>query len=133
MQPTERQWVADVPMLVTTDLMERGRQRFDIHCAVCHGKAGYGNGLASQRALELEQGTWILPTSLHSPHVSAQPAGQVFNSITNGVRKMPAYGHQIPIEDRWAIVLYMQALQRSQQASLDDVPEKMRTKLREMN
>lgn len=129
----ERKWVDDVPMPITTQLMERGRQRFDIHCAVCHGKAGYGNGLASQRALELEQGTWIPPTSLHSPHVIAQPAGQLFNAITNGVRKMPAYGHQIPVEDRWAIVLYMRALQRSQQASLEDVPETMRTTLREMN
>ncbi|MCH2594435.1 MAG: DUF3341 domain-containing protein [Pirellulales bacterium] len=131
--PNDRNWVADVPMPLTTQFMERGRQRFDIHCAVCHGKAGYGNGLASQRALELEQGTWVLPTSLHSPHVIAQPAGQLFNSITNGVRKMPAYGHQIPVEDRWAIVLYMQALQRSQQASLEDVPETIKTKLREMN
>lgn len=132
-EANDRQWVEEVPIPITTQLMERGRQRFDIHCAVCHGKAGYGNGLVSQRALELEQGTWVPPTSLHSPHVIAQPAGQLFNSITNGVRKMPAYGHQIPVEDRWAIVLYMRALQRSQQASLEDVPETIRTKLREMN
>lgn len=132
-EPLKRDWVEEIPVAITAKLMERGRQRFDIHCAVCHGKAGYGNGLASQRALELEQGTWVPPTSLHAPYVIAQPAGQLFNSITNGVRKMPAYGHQIPVEDRWAIVIYMRALQRSQQASLDDVPESMRTKLRELN
>ncbi len=127
------QWVKEVPMTVSTELMERGRERFDIHCAVCHGKAGYGNGLASLRALELEQGTWVPPTSLHSQHVIDQPVGQLFNSITNGVRKMPAYGHQISVEDRWAIVLYMRALQRSQQASLADVPTDLRATLREMN
>ena len=129
----ERQFVQEIPMPITPELMERGHERYDIHCAVCHGKAGYGNGLVSQRALELQQGTWVPPTSVHSPHLLDQPAGQLFNSITNGVRKMPAYGHQIPVEDRWAIVLYLRALQRSQQASLSDVPEDLRTTLREMN
>lgn len=129
----ERQFVQEIPMPITPELMDRGHERYDIHCAVCHGKAGYGNGLVSQRALELQQGTWVPPTSIHSPHLLDQPAGQLFNSITNGVRKMPAYGHQIPVEDRWAIVLYLRALQRSQQAALSDVPEDLRTTLREMN
>jgi mono/diheme cytochrome c family protein len=129
----ERDWVTDIPLPVTSELMDRGRERFDIHCAVCHGKAGQGNGLASLRALELEQGTWVPPTSIHAEHVREQPLGQLFNVITNGVRKMPAYGHQIPPEDRWAIVLYLRALQRSQHASIDDVPEEIQPTLREMN
>ncbi|MEM9657063.1 MAG: cytochrome c, partial [Planctomycetota bacterium] len=130
---TERRWIAEAPVVASMEMMERGRQRFNIHCAVCHGRAGYGNGLASQRALELQQGSWIPPTSLHAKHVLEQPDGQLYGAITNGVRKMPAYGHQIPVEDRWAIVLYVRALQRSQNASLDDVPEEIRRTLRERN
>ena len=126
-------YVAKIPIEVTDELMRRGRTQFNIHCAVCHGKAGYGNGLASQRALELEQGTWVPPTNLHADYLLEQPDGQLFNSITNGVRKMPAYGHQIPPEDRWAIVAYLRALQRSQNTSLDDVPENYRQTLREFN
>jgi cytochrome c len=126
-------YVDRVPMEVNDMLLREGRTQFNIHCAVCHGKAGYGNGLASQRALELEQGTWVPPTSLHSPHLFEQPDGQLFNSITNGVRKMPAYGHQIAPRERWAIVAYIRALQRSQQTTIDDVPEDYRPTLREFN
>ena len=125
-----QQWRDEFPIEVTESLVERGRERFNIHCAVCHGKAGYGNGLASIRALELQQGTWVPPTSLHAEYVQAQPVGQLFNSITNGIRKMPAYGHQISSEDRWAIVLYVKALQRSQNATLADVPMDLRSTLR---
>ncbi len=126
-------WVTEIPLPATVEMMERGRERFNIHCAICHGRAGMGNGLASQRALELEQGTWLPPTSIHADHVREQPVGQLFHTISHGVRKMPAYGHQIVPEDRWAIVMYLRALQRSQHASIEDVPEEIRPTLREMN
>ena len=129
----ETDWVTEFPLPISTALMERGRESFNIHCAVCHGRTGQGNGLASLRALQLEQGTWVPPTSIHADYVRQQPVGQLFHTITNGVRKMPAYGHQIPPEDRWAIVLYLRGLQRSQYASIDDVPEELRTSLREIN
>lgn len=129
----EPNWTEEFPLQVTTELMERGQLSFNVHCAVCHGRAGYGNGLVSQRATELQQGTWVPPTSIHADHVRKQPDGQLYNVITNGVRKMPAYGHQISVKDRWAIVLYLRALQRSQQTSLADVPETIRPTLREMN
>lgn len=132
-EPPLPNYVEKAPVEVDLPLMERGQVQFNIHCAVCHGKSGYGNGLVSQRALELQQGTWVPPTSLHSPHLLEQPDGQIFNSITNGVRKMPSYGHQIPPEDRWAIVAYIRALQRSQNAEIDDVPEDYRNTLREFN
>jgi len=64
--------------------------------------------------------------SLHVPSVREQPVGQLFNTITNGVRKMPAYGSQISVEDRWAILLYVRTLQRSRNATLDDVPPEFR-------
>ena len=129
----ESNWVKEFPLPVTDELMRRGREQFNIHCAVCHGRTGAGNGLASLRALELEQGTWVPPTSIHADHVRKQPVGQIFNTITHGIRKMPPYGHQIPPEDRWAIVLYMQALQRSQDTTLDDVPLNLRPSLRAVN
>ena len=126
-------YVDRIPLPVTAELMRLGRTQFDIHCAVCHGRAGYGNGLASQRALELEQGTWVPPTNLHTGYLLDQPDGQIFQSITNGVRKMPSYGHQIPPRERWAIVAYVRALQRCQNTTIDDVPEDYRQSLREFN
>ncbi len=129
----EPNWVDTIPLSITGQMMDRGRERFNIHCAVCHGRSGEGNGLASLRALELEQGTWVPPTSIHAEHVRQQPDGELFNTITNGVRKMPGYGHQISAADRWAIVLYLRALQRSQNATIDDVPDDVRLTLRELN
>lgn len=123
-------WADGFPPQVTVDraLLERGRERFDIFCAVCHGTAGFGDGMVDRRARALmESGpasfgtTWVLPTSLHDPMVVDQPNGQIFNSITNGVRNMPAYGPQIPVQDRWAIVAYVRALQIGQGSSEAEV------------
>jgi mono/diheme cytochrome c family protein len=116
-------WVTEIPLPITDSMMQRGRQRFDIYCAPCHGLSGDGNGLVAIRARELQQSTWVPPASLHTDPVRQQPVGQLFHSITNGVRKMSAYGSQISVEDRWAIVLYIRALQRSQNASPEDVPQ----------
>ena len=116
-------WATDFPPQVSVDmaLLERGRQRFDIYCLPCHGAAGYGDGIVNKRAMELMNlgtngTTWVQPKSIHDADVREQPLGQIYNSITNGVRTMPAYGSQIPVADRWAIVAYVKALQRSQNA-----------------
>ncbi len=129
----EQKWTDTIPVPVTNDLMRRGRQRYNIYCATCHGRAGDGNGPVSVRALALEQGTWVPPTSIHADHVRQQPAGQLYNTITNGVRKMPGYGSQIEPEDRWAVVLYLRALQRSRQATTADLPKDEVNKLRDIN
>ncbi len=115
---------------VTMASIARGQERFNIYCTPCHGYSGAGNGTVNQRALELVSnvegpvnGTvWVAAKSLHDATVSVQPVGQLFNTVTNGVRNMAGYGSQIPIEDRWAIVSYVRALQRSQNASINDVP-----------
>jgi mono/diheme cytochrome c family protein len=125
-------WVTEIPLPISENLMQRGRQRFNIYCAPCHGRSGDGNGLVAVRARELQQSTWIPPASLHTDPVRQQAVGQLFNSITNGVRKMPAYGSQISVEDRWAIVLYIRALQRSQNASPEDVPQKDLESMRDL-
>ncbi len=107
---------------VSMTLMKRGQERFNIYCQPCHGAAGYGDGIVNKKAMELlnlgtNGTTWVAPKSIHEEQIRAQPVGQIFNSITNGVRNMPPYGPQIPVADRWAIVAYVKALQRSQNAS----------------
>ena len=115
---------------ITHRLLVRGRERFNIYCAPCHGLSGYGDGVVARRADRLQQGTWIPPSSLHVPPASTRSVGHLFNTVTNGIRSMPSYGSQIPVEDRWAVVAYVKALQRSQHASADDVPSDKRSQLR---
>lgn len=118
------------PLDVTAELVERGRQRYNVYCATCHGLAGDGDGITSQLAFDREEPKWIRPLSFHLELVRDQPAGLLYQTISDGIRKMPAYGSQIPIQDRWAIVLYVRALQRSRNASIEDVPTDLREYLR---
>ena len=114
------------PMPVTMKGMKRGQERFEIFCATCHGLAGDGDGITSQLAFDREEPKWVRPLSLHNSSVVEQPVGQWFRTITNGIRTMPSYRVQIPVEDRWAILLYVRALQRSRNATMKDVPEELR-------
>ena len=115
-------FVAKIPLPVTEAFVRRGQQRFDIYCSPCHGLAGYGDGLVARRAEQLQEGTWVPPSSLHSEQVRLRSNGHLFNTITNGIRNMPSYGAQIPVADRWAIVAYVRALQKSQDARPEDLP-----------
>jgi mono/diheme cytochrome c family protein len=123
-------WVETVPIPVDAKLMERGRGRFRIYCSPCHGLDGSGKGMVARRADRREEAKWVPPSSFHTDLVRGRPDGHIFNTISNGIRHMPAYGAQIPPEDRWAIVAYVRALQRSQNATLDDVPPAARSSLR---
>lgn len=123
-------WATDFPSQITVNesLVVRGQDRFNIYCTPCHGGAGYGDGIVHQRAMKLVTAgmngtTWVAPKSLHEKAIRDQPIGQIYNSITNGVRTMPPYGDQIPTNDRWAIVAYVKALQRSQHAAPADLPQ----------
>lgn len=101
----------------------RGQERFGIYCAPCHGLAGDGDGMIAKRADELvitgraKGMAWVPPSNLNQDVVRTQPVGQLFESITHGVRNMPPYGAQIAPEDRWAIILYLRALQKKAQAA----------------
>ena len=123
-------WVETIPVDVNQGTLQQGRERYDVYCSPCHGLAGFGDGMVARRADELLEGTWTPPTSFHSDLLRQRPAGHLFNTISNGIRNMPAYGPQIPVEDRWAIVAYVRALQRSQNATVDDVPPDIRAQLR---
>ena len=118
------------PVPVTEALLARGQERFDIYCATCHGLAGAGDGMVHRWAESLQQGTWTPPTDLATKTVVDRQHGYLYNVIKSGVRNMPAYGHQIPPADRWAIVAYVRALQRARNATMDDVPEENRRTLR---
>jgi mono/diheme cytochrome c family protein len=123
-------WLAVMPMEVDAAMLERGRERFEVYCSRCHGLAGGGDGIVNERALRLEEGTWTPPSDLHTDLVRDREHGHLFNSITHGIRNMPAHGPQIPEEDRWAIIAYLRALQRSQAADIEDVPPEKRDTLR---
>jgi mono/diheme cytochrome c family protein len=123
-------WVEIIPVEVDRGFLQHGRERYDVYCSPCHGLAGFGDGMVAKRADELLEGTWTPPTSFHTELLRERPVGHLFNTISNGIRNMPAYGPQIPVEDRWAIVAYVRALQRSQNATVDDVPPDIRAQLR---
>ena len=132
-------WATMLPASIDVDmpLLERGQARFAIYCAPCHGWNGLGNGPVNQRAQELmdnaegpPDGTiWTQARNLHDPTWSEQPVGQIFNTITNGKNSMAGYASQVPLHDRWAIAAYVKALQRSQNASMQDVPPDQRAGL----
>jgi mono/diheme cytochrome c family protein len=115
-------WVAELPVKLDAALIERGENRFNIHCAVCHGRTGAGNGITTQHG-------FVGVANFHQDKYRAMPVGEIFNTITNGKGLMAAYGPQVTPADRWAIVAWVRVLQRSQHAKIDDVPEPFRTEL----
>lgn len=124
------EWVVDFPFEITAENMKRGRDGYEVYCAPCHGYSGGGDGMVAKRADELAEGTWTPPPTYHSDRLIQMPVGQIFQVITYGVRNMPAYGPQIPTEDRWDIIAYVRALQRSGNATLEDVPAEYREALK---
>jgi mono/diheme cytochrome c family protein len=114
-------YVSDFPADVTvdSDLLTRGKLRFEIYCSVCHGYAGQGNGLVNQRAVALAQSgkaTWTTAKSLHNAVVKdpkQNPVGRLFDTISHGRGTMGPYRDQISTADRWAIVAYVKALQET--------------------
>jgi mono/diheme cytochrome c family protein len=116
-------FVVTVPVPVTEELMARGKQRFEIYCLPCHGPVGDGAGIVKKYG-------YATIRSLHEKIVVAQPDGELFNTITHGKATMFPYGSQISIEDRWAIVAYVRALQRSRLGLVDEVPAAMKAGLK---
>ncbi|HMP17509.1 MAG TPA: cytochrome c, partial [Gemmatales bacterium] len=98
-------------------MMARGQRQYKIYCAVCHGTAGYGDGMvhrvATERAAGGDLSLWVPPKSFHDPLIASKPDGELFDTITWGKNKMMGYGYRLTPEDRWAIVLYVRALQKS--------------------
>ena len=113
---------ATFPLGVTAELLARGRDRYDIFCSPCHDRVGRGQGMVVQRGFRQ-------PTSFHDERLRAALPGYYFDVMTNGFGAMSSYASQVPVRDRWAIAAYIRALQLSQHARLDDVPESERGSL----
>lgn len=123
-------WIKDLPaeMAPTKALMDRGQERYNIYCAPCHGFDGGGHGIVPERVAAYG-GAWdarnlVTPGGNGAPPSVAitMPNGQLFNTISNGYNTMMGYAAQVPVRDRWAIVLYVRALQRAQNAVRDELP-----------
>lgn len=107
---------AYMPFPVTKEVLERGRERYNIYCAPCHSRLGDGNGFIPSRGFARK------PPSYHSERLQKAPLGYFYDVITNGFGTMPDYASQIVPRDRWNIVAYVRALQLSQNATKADVP-----------
>jgi mono/diheme cytochrome c family protein len=115
-------WGTGIPVPVTPELIQRGRERFNITCAMCHGQTAAGNGITKQYGL-------ATVVTLQDDRIRKMADGEIFNTITNGKNTMMAYGPTIMVSDRWAIIAYLRALQRSQNATATDVPPEHRADL----
>ena len=117
------QWGTGMPFEITPKLMERGRERFTINCSPCHGATAAGTGIAGKFGL-------VAIANLHLERIRTMADGEIFNTITNGKNTMMGYGDRIQVQDRWAIIAYVRALQKSQGgATINDVPPAERAAL----
>ncbi len=105
------------PLPVTDTLLKRGQERFNINCSMCHGRLADGNGTVKRRSYGA-----LVPANLQEPRLREVADGHIFDVITHGIRTMQPLGWNIPVGDRWAIIAYVRALQRSQNANIKDVP-----------
>lgn len=118
-----------LPIEANEENIKLGKAKYEIYCSACHGYSGFGDGLVSKRAASLAQDTWTPPSSLHLDRIQKQPVGQIFHTISKGQGKMASYASSITPQERWSIVLYVRALQRSRNANIEDVPVDQRGSL----
>jgi mono/diheme cytochrome c family protein len=109
-------YITTIPAALTVDekFLADGKKGFDVHCGLCHGDTGAGDGMIHQRASELAaqgEAIWVQPTDLNGVRIMDMADGQIFETISNGLNTMPAYAGQIPVEQRWQIIAYVRALQ----------------------
>jgi mono/diheme cytochrome c family protein len=103
------------PFPVTRAVLERGQERYNIFCAPCHSRTGAGDGMIVRRGFRH-------PPALWDEKLRKAPVGHLFDVVTRGLGSMPAYARQIPVNDRWAILAYVRALQLAHYAELDALP-----------
>jgi len=111
---------------VNARLLERGKQRYAIYCSSCHGMDGLGLGIVHARATELVEPKWVPPANLHTTTVIGRQEGHLYNTINVGIRNMAGLGGQITVDDRWAIVAYVRALQLAQDAPANLLTDEQR-------
>jgi mono/diheme cytochrome c family protein len=114
-------WGDGIPVELTLATLKRGRERYTISCQICHGATGAGTGITGKYGMN--------PANLQQEMYRSMSDGEIFNTITHGKNTMFGYGANITPEDRWAIIAWLRVLQRSQNATLADVPETERAQL----
>lgn len=112
------------PLPVTAQLLERGQQRYGIYCTPCHGATGEGKGITQKI------GAMAVVANLHDKRIVELPDGDLFNTISHGKNLMGAYAPQIALEDRWAVVAYLRALQLSRLGAVEDLSPEVRATLK---
>jgi len=117
-------FIENNPMPITAELLKRGQQRFTINCTPCHGATGEGKGITQKI------GAMAVVANLHDKRIAELPDGELFFVITNGRNLMGAYGANVTVEDRWAIIAYLRALQLSRLGAVDDLPQELRATLK---
>jgi hypothetical protein len=117
-------FIENNPMPITAALLKRGQQRFTINCTPCHGATGEGKGITQKI------GAMAVVANLHDKRIVELPDGEIFYVITNGRNLMGSYGANVTVEDRWAIIAYLRALQLSRLGTVDDLPQELRGTLK---
>lgn len=110
------EWIASSPIEFTQSFLYRGKERYEIYCTPCHGITGDGLGIVMTGNYG-----YVPAPSYHQKRLREATDGELYSAIFNGVRTMPSYAHQIKVEDRWAIVGYIRALQASQNVSEEEI------------
>lgn len=116
------EWIKEFPLEVNHDLMALGQKQFTCFCKVCHGASGDGNGITKEYGM-------IATASYHSDRLREMAIGEIFNTVTNGKGQMNSYADKLSPYERWAVIAYLRALQKSQDASVNDVPQAYRAEL----
>jgi mono/diheme cytochrome c family protein len=117
-------FVTRIPITLDREAINRGEERFNVYCSLCHGRAGDGKGMIALRGFRRDQ----MP-SFHQDRLRTAPPGYFFDVMTAGLGTMPSYAGSISAEDRWKIVAYIRALQMSQGARVSDLPPELQQKL----
>ncbi|QSR89557.1 c-type cytochrome [Methylacidiphilum caldifontis] len=120
------QWGEGIPIEVSVNTLKKGKEKFEIYCSACHGLAGYGNGIATHFNL-------LGVPNYHQDYIRQIPDGQLFYIISYGQGMMLGYGSSLSLEERWAIVAYIRALQRSQNVLFDALPDEKKRLFKEAN
>lgn len=124
LQPGTTNWVETIPGPVTASVLARGQERYNISCLPCHSASGDGNGITKK------VGAMAVVANLHDQRIAKLPDGELFHVVSQGRNLMQGYAANVTIEDRWAIVAYVRALQRARLATLDEVPAADRASLK---
>ncbi|HZN67081.1 MAG TPA: cytochrome c [Tepidisphaeraceae bacterium] len=121
---TSNEYAQTYPFPIARTDLERGRQRYDIYCSMCHGATGYGDGMVVRRG-------FVKPPSLHDDRLREAAPGYFYEVITNGIGAMYSYNDRIPIEDRWRIAAYVKTLQFSRRVEVASLPPEAQQRLQQ--